>query len=65
MKYEDVSMFKLIQDKVGTKGFHYVPWPHATINLPFVGIFILSHNSAVMEFWPLPLEQRIKLVLNV
>ena len=35
MKSEDVSMFKLIQVKLGTKTFRYFSCPHATIKLYF------------------------------
>ena len=36
MKNEDVSMFKLIQVKLGTKAFRYFSCPHATIKLYFL-----------------------------
>ena len=42
MKNKDVSMFKLIQVKLGTKAFHYFSCPHATIKLCFSQLEI--HN---------------------
>ena len=35
MKNEGVSMFKLIQGKLGIKSICYVSYPHATIKLHF------------------------------
>ena len=65
MKDEDASMFKLIQDKLGTKGFRYISCPYATIKLHVSLCFfevcecgklgmnfysITLCNSAVIEF---------------
>ena len=33
MKDEDVSMFKIIQEKVGIKAFRYISRSHVTIDL--------------------------------
>ena len=35
MKNEDVSVFKLIKNKLGIKAFRYVSCPHATTKLYF------------------------------
>ena len=74
MKNEDISMFKFIQDTLGIKAFPYNWRPMQSGK--FIQFFkvckcgmlcvnfhpVAVYNSAVIEFWPLPLKQRIKLL---